>query len=210
MWKSEEFQKRLENEITLFEQKTSVEIVAAALPRACDYRSDRHLLFWLCAFGVFLLQQVFPIFWQSLLGDLFVALSAGLGVWALSRWEPLLRLILPESRKLEEVSQAARVFFLDNELFQTRERNAVLILLCELEHSVYVMSDKGFQGKVPETYWSEIGVKLARDFDRNRPGNSFFQALDELLEISAKVFPRRPDDQNELSNRLRIDRRNGP
>jgi uncharacterized membrane protein len=55
-----------------------------------------------------------------------------------------------------EVRQCAEVMFLARELFATPHRNAVLILVAELERRVVIVPDAAYRGRVSTTEWQAI------------------------------------------------------
>ncbi len=71
------------------------------------------------------------------------------------------RLFLRESRAALEVSQYAKVQFLERELFATRERTAILLLVSLLERRMVILADKGLHTQVSTAQWDAVIERMA-------------------------------------------------
>jgi uncharacterized membrane protein len=92
--------------------------------------------------------------------------------------------------------------FLEEELFKTTERNAILIVVAQAEHAVFVLADRGFESHVQDTYWPELGLKLAKNFSQKAPEQSFLEALKTIESQLILLFPAKPENSNELPDSL--------
>jgi putative membrane protein len=71
------------------------------------------------------------------------------------------RLFLRESRAALEVSQYAKAQFLERELFATRERTAILLLVSLLERRVVILADRGLNAYVGTAEWDAVIERMA-------------------------------------------------
>jgi putative membrane protein len=77
------------------------------------------------------------------------------------------RLFLRDTRATAEVLQYAKVQFLDRQLFATRERTAILVLVAMLERRVVILTDTGLRDAVTVAEWDAV---IATMTERLRAG----------------------------------------
>jgi putative membrane protein len=90
---------------------------------------------------------------------------------------PFARLFLRATRRHLEVRQYARSLFLTRELFRTRGRTGVLILVSLFERTIEVVPDTGLHGRVCEGDWELVIARMTPRLRESRP----FDALQEGL-----------------------------
>ena len=115
------------------------------------------MLGWLVAGIVHAVDPQLGTNWILLVQMLGTALA-----WPLSGWPALLRLVISEGREQRAVERAAELAFLEHEVFATRDRNGVLILISELEHRVAVLGDRGLHQKLESKGFVELVEQLTR------------------------------------------------
>jgi putative membrane protein len=81
-----------------------------------------------------------------------------------------------------------------------------LILASLLEHRVEVLADRGIDQKVPAGTWNEVVQILSAGLKTGNACDAYCKAIERCGEILAQHFPRQPDDQDELTNKLIIER----
>ena len=101
--------------------------------------------------------------------------------------------------------QCAENAFLEEEVFNTRQRTGIMIFVSFFEHEVIVMADSGINKVVDQSQWDNIVQEIIKDI---RDGklvealeNGIKKCGDILLE---KGFRKTGDDVNELRDDLRI------
>ena len=77
------------------------------------------------------------------------------------------RLFLRDTRATAEVFQYAKVQFLDRQMFATRERTAILVLVAMLERRVVILTDTGLRDAVTVAEWDAV---IATMTERLRAG----------------------------------------
>lgn len=132
-------------------------------------------------------------------------LGAAIGtvlVWALT---PVRRaLVSPASMDLR-VDRRAGVAFLEEEVFDTRDRTGVLVFVSLFEHGIRILRDKGVEERVPEEAWESIVDDLARGLRSGRKGPAIAGAVDACGALLQKYgVSRRSDDENELDDEPRL------
>ena len=116
------------------------------------------------------------------------------------------RRLLPQDRIESAVNLRALAAFSGHGLYQTREHTGILILVSLLEHRVEVLADKGINEKVSPGTWDEIVQIVTTGLKTGKPCEGFCKAIERCSEILAQHFPRPPDDQDELANKLVTER----
>jgi putative membrane protein len=101
--------------------------------------------------------------------------------------------------------QRAEAAFLEEEVFATRDRTGILILVALFEHRVVVMGDAGINAVVPDGAWDHVVEDLIAGIRARKPANALIAAIAEcgrlLKEHRLEI---KPDDTDELPNELRI------
>ena len=155
--------KAIEQDIAAVEAATGAQVVAAYVPRADDYPEAPWRAFALAAALAALIAWAVDVVrpdWVTPAALLAQALSilgaGGLGAIA-ARYVPAIRRVFVRAGRMQgEVRQCAEVMFLARELFATPNRNAVLILVAELERRVVIVPDVAYRGRVSTAEWQAI------------------------------------------------------
>jgi len=112
-----------------------------------------------------------------------------------------IRVHIESSCKGDPVERAVYIFN-KIKMFQTKERNGVLIYLAVNSRKFAIIGDTGINAKVPENFWDVVKVKMLSYFasDDIVPGLTLAicMAGDKLKEF----FPYKNDDINEQSNEI--------
>ena len=119
--------------------------------------------------------------------------------------DPLRRWLVGERMLDLRVRQRAEAAFLDEEVFATRERTGILILVALFEHRVVVLGDAGINRAVADGAWEGIVSRVISGIREGRPSEALIAAIGDcgrLLEANRLKI--RPDDVDELDNRPRI------
>jgi putative membrane protein len=133
------------------------------------------------------------------------AAGAALG-WLATLASPALRrtLVGPEALAVR-VQQRAIQAFLEEEVFRTRDRTGILILVSLFEHRVVVLADRGLGGLVSGSEWEDVVASVAAGIRRGQPGPALAEGIRRCASLAARVPPR-PDDRDELPGQLRLGR----
>jgi len=136
---------------------------------------------------------------------LVVVLGGVLGA-VLTHFSDVLKRLLVARRYQGFVTrQRAENAFLEEEVFNTRQRTGIMIFVSFFEHEVIVMADSGINKIVDQTQWDKIVQDIVKDIRQGRVvealENGIKRCGDLLLE---KGFRKTDDDTNELRDDLRV------
>lgn len=198
------------------EEGTSAEIVPYVVP-ACDSypvavwrgASAGAVLGLAVCLGIFQFYGGWSLAWLFTgWGTALVVLTFGVaGALAGGFVAPVKRMLVGSERLATTVHLRAMQAFVEEEVFATRDRTGVLLFISLFEHRIEIIADAAINRRVKPEDWGEI---VARIRDGIRSGRLYeglveaFGMCGELLET--KGIEREVDDENELSNELRIRR----
>ena len=193
---------RIEAAIREIEQRTAGEIVVVSVPRSDDYDDARLLYGAACALAA---AAAAHLIWPELAVGWLLWLQAGVMAlgWVTFGWAPLLRVVVPRARLQEAVERRAREEFLEHNVFATRDRSGVLLLLSELEHRVVLLGDAGIHERVHASGWEHHVQHMIAAIRAGRATDGVCEVIVELGALLAAQFPPRADDRNELSNAVK-------
>ena len=116
---------------------------------------------------------------------------------------------IKEKRSLLEkrmsVRQLAEKEFFKLGVANTRDKTGILIFLLLANRSFYILADSGINEKVPLGTWDKIKDEIQKNFSHGEFCKGIIFGIEEVGKILSKHFPIKPDDTNELSNRVNLD-----
>jgi putative membrane protein len=144
--------------------------------------------------------------WGSIHSQLFWPLGGALLGLVLCAIPAIKRLFIPKARVAEAVHLHSLAAFTGHGLHHTKNHTGILILTSLLERRVVVLADRGINEKVEAGSWDEV-VRIITDGLRARDAcSAFCKAIERCGEILARHFPRSPDDEDELPDKLITER----
>lgn len=153
----------LEKEIAHLEAQTGVQLVTAVIGKAGSYVELPWKAFALAAALAGLALVIAAAMWPRWTdaGDALIFAVAILGAGAASAIlavvaPPYARLFLRATRRDFEVRHCAQAFFLRRELFATRERNGILLLVSLFERKVEILPDVGLHARFGAADWRAV------------------------------------------------------
>ncbi len=196
------------------ESKISGEIVPVFVEKSGIYTLATYRAALFGAMAVFMLIVIFDRYVPSvaiydrdpLLTFVFVALGGLLGALMAHFINPVKRLMVSPYQLDQATKQRAENAFLEEEVFNTRQRTGIMIFISFFEHEVIVMADKGISKVVDQKVWDNLVRGIIESVRNGKVIDGMETAIkkcgDILLE---KGFVIDPDDVNELSDDLRIE-----
>jgi len=204
---------RIRDAIRRAEDRTAGEIVPVLVPKSADYE----VVTWrgaalgsLVTLVAALLVLQFYDGWG--LGWLFapwsvaaLATAAGVCGALVATYAPPVQRLLAGSDLLDEtVHRRALQSFVEEEVFDTRDRTGILLFVSLQEHRIEVLGDTGINEHVRPDDWAEVVGRIRKGI-RN---DNLTDGLVEAIEMCGRLLERRgvgarPDDENELSNTVR-------
>jgi putative membrane protein len=194
------------------ESKISGEIVPVFVESSGRYSVANYRGGFIAAVSTFLtiifLDRYMPQFavYDPLIILIIFLLAGIVGGFASHYIVPLKRLLVTQQQLDAATRTRAERAFLEQEVFNTRDRTGILIFVSFFEQEVMVMADKGISKVVDQREWDAL-VRLVIDgIRRHDPVNGLEAAIKRSGEILLeKGFVRAEDDINELGDDLRIE-----
>jgi len=211
----EEDLERIKAAVKNAEEKISGEIVPVLVERSGDYLIALYKGSLIGAALTFITMVILDrfvindavntLFYDPVFILLIVILGGVLGAVVPYFSDPVKRLLVARRYQDLVTRQCAENAFLEEEVFNTRQRTGVMIFVSFFEHEVIVMADKGISKIVDQKQWDNIVQDLIKDIRNGRVvealENGIKQCGDILLE---KGFRKTIDDVNELRDDLRV------
>ena len=199
---------RLNKDIADAEKRTGAQIVLAVIERSDSYAEIPWKAFALgasiagfLALVMNLLRPLTSAVTAALLAIVMI-LVAGAGFALLCVFFPnFARLFLPGHRAEVETRQYAESLFLSREMFATRERKAVLLLISLFERRIVVLPDVGLTRQLNKEAIEKILKHMRVYLKAGHTAQALDAGLKKLEEIiSANVQPE--SSVNELSDKI--------
>jgi putative membrane protein len=119
---------------------------------------------------------------------------------------PVKRLMLGAHHLDQATKQRAENAFLQEEVFNTRQRTGIMIFVSFFEREVIVMADKGISKVVDQKVWDNLVRGIIESVGNGKIVDGMEVAIKKCGEILLeKGFVIDPDDVNELSDDLRME-----
>jgi putative membrane protein len=199
----------IDGSIARVEARTGVQIVAAIVGKADSHAELPWIAFALgvslAALGFVIADWLRPdwISGQVALAHTLTIMGVGGASTLAAVFVPAYaRLFLRPALRDLEVRHYAESLFLRRELFKTRDRNGILLLVCRFERKVEILADLGFHGRMGEADWDRVIAAMkpllreARFVDAVHAGLALLEQV-----LSAKGFAGVPGSANELPDR---------
>jgi putative membrane protein len=201
--------------VKIAEEKISGEIVPVIVERSGEYTIANYkgsLIGASLAFVLMIIldryildEAVNTLFYDPVFIFLMVVLGGVLGFMLSNFSDPVKRLLV--DRRYQDIAtrQCAENAFLEEEVFNTRQRTGIMIFISFFEHEVIVMADRGINQVVEQKQWDQIVQDMIKSI---RNGN-VVEALETGIKkcgdiLLEKGFRKTADDINELRDDLRI------
>ena len=97
---------------------------------------------------------------------------------------------------------AAQAAFTRLGMEKTRERNGVLLFVAPASRTFAVIGDEAVHAKCGQIFWDELAAVMTGHFRRDEFTAGLLAGIDRAGALLAEHFPRRPDDTNELPDRV--------
>jgi uncharacterized membrane protein len=106
--------------------------------------------------------------------------------------------------RVKSPRQRALEVFAELEIWNTRERNGVLIYILLAERDVEIVADVGFDGRVEQPEWSAVCERIEREFGLGRWRDGVLAGLEAVTALATREFPATEPSPNEQQNRPAI------
>lgn len=193
---------RIEQAVEAAETKTSGEFMAVIAEESDDYLYIPTLV---AAGLVLVVSGLALLVWPPTLGvGAFYAgqVVAFIALSLVFRWTPLKMALIPPAVRRQRASGLAHQMFLDLGLTTTQKRTGVMLFVSAAEHYVEIIADRGVQQALDNAVWERIVSEFIAEVKAGCAADGCVAAIDACAEVMAEHHPWRPDDENELPNRL--------
>lgn len=208
---TEEFD-RIKAAVKKAEDRISGEIVPVFVERSGFYTIANYRGGILLAAAAFLTIIIFDRYVPALaifdpLLILLIVSTAGLIGGMLTHTLPFLKRSLISREHLDQATRKrAETAFLEEEVFNTRQRTGILIFISFFEHEVMVLADRGISKVVDQKEWDDMVQHIIEKIRQGRITEGIEDAIRRCGEILyEKGFLKSADDINELKDDLRTD-----
>jgi uncharacterized membrane protein len=89
-------------------------------------------------------------------------------------------------------------------MHKTAARHGVLVYVSVTDRKLAVIGDRGIHERVGAAYWQGLVAAVRERMSQQQPRDGLIHALAELGRELSRHFPRRPDDENEISNQVSL------
>lgn len=198
----------LDKRITDTEKQTGAQIVLASVMRSDSYVEIPWMAF---AFGasiaglLTIFMDLFVLGWPT--GDMILysvaaILAAGaLCVLLTVLFPGLARLFLSHHRRETETMQYAESLFLSRELFATKNRRGILLLVSQFERQVVILPDIGVRELLSQEVLKEVISAMIQQLRRHELRQALETGLDGIREALGSPVTG-VTDKNELSDEI--------
>jgi putative membrane protein len=206
---------RIKAAVKTAEEKISGEIVPVIVERSGNYAIANYkgsLIGASLTFAFIILLDRYVIedaantlFYDPVFIFLVTVLGGVLGAAISNFSDPIKRLLV--SKKYQDIitRQSAENAFLEEEVFNTRQRTGIMIFVSFFEHEVIVMADKGINKVVEQKQWDKIVADIVKSIREGKIVEALENGIRECGNILLeKGFKKMEDDTNELHDNLRV------
>src|SRR6478609_2512234 len=143
---------------------------------------------------------------DPLLVFIFVSLGGFIGALKAHFLNPVKRMLLSQYHLDQSTKKRAENAFLEEEVFNTRQRTGIMIFVSFFEREVIVMADKGISKVVDQKVWDSLVRNIIENVRNGKITEGMEAAIKKCGEILLdKGFVISGDDVNELGDDLRIE-----
>ncbi len=193
---------RIEKAIATAEKNTSGEIVVRVVRSSGGYAWVPWCLANTGMLSATALHWLFPQWGTSAL-SLAEWQLAGFAVGLGLTFSPQVRrFLVPRKTRAFKVHREALARFVAEGIVETQDRTGVLIYISEFENCAEILADKGIHSRVPSGYWDDELAKLVDGIKRKDSATALCAVIQNIGAKLAEEFPPRPQDSNELSDKI--------
>ena len=195
-----EEQSRIAAVVREAESRTAGEILVVVAARAGTYRSVPLLYALLGSLAV-----PWPLIWLTGLSAariFTIQLAVAIALTLASAWLERRFTLVPAFIRRARCREAAARAFRSRGVTRTRERTGVLIYVAVAEHYAEVVADTGIADRVDEQVWRDTITELVEAIRSGRIADGLVAAVRRVGAVLAEHAPPRPDDTDELPNKV--------
>ena len=105
----------------------------------------------------------------------------------------------------KDIRQLAEEEFYKLNMHNTRDKTGILLYLLLYDRKFYILADEGINSKVSQDTWDKVRNDIQLKFKDGHYAKGIMLGIEQVGRILSKHFPIKPDDTNELSNKIVIE-----
>lgn len=105
-------------------------------------------------------------------------------------------------QRTKSVRKLAEEEFFKLGIDKTRDKTGIIIFFLLEAREFYILADEGINKKVPENTWDKIKDEMQGHFVEGKFSEGIIYGVERVGKILGEHFPIKPDDTNEISNRV--------
>ena len=200
MYLNNDEKESIEKQIKKLEEKSSAELVAVIT----DFSSSYNLLILIFSLVfTFLISLINLYFNASTIMFFEIQLSTfAFFILMFHNFKQYFLYLLPKKYKYNKASKKAKEEFINQGLYDTQTKLAIMFFVSIEEKYVEIITDKNVKEKIDDTYWQEIVNEFIKDVKNKEFTQGYEKAIKSCSEILINNFPIEKNDKNELSNEV--------
>lgn len=117
-----------------------------------------------------------------------------------------IRVSIKEEKKFSERNSTLRALaemeFYKLNMHQTKDKTGILLFFMLGERKFYILADKGINEKVETNVWKDVSKEIEQKFKIGHFSEGIISGIEKVGKILSEHFPLKPDDVNELTNKI--------
>ena len=110
------------------------------------------------------------------------------------------------SERNSDLRELAEKEFYKLNMNQTRDKTGILLFFLLGERQFYILADEGINEKVSGNVWANVSKEIQKNFKNGYFSQGIIKGIESVSKLLGEYFPIKPDDKNELTNRVIIPR----
>ncbi len=106
------------------------------------------------------------------------------------------------SERNSNIKSIAEKEFYRLNMHQTRDKTGILLFFLLGERQFYILADKGINEKVDQEVWETISDEIQQKFKNGFFAEGIISGIENVGKVLSEHFPIKPDDKNELANKV--------
>jgi uncharacterized membrane protein len=108
----------------------------------------------------------------------------------------------PFRGKKKSVKELSEEEFFKLNMHATRDKTGILIYILLGERKFHILADSGINEKVSKDTWDKVKDEIQQEFQNGHYTEGILTGIERVGKILSEHFPIKPDDTNELSNKV--------
>lgn len=96
----------------------------------------------------------------------------------------------------------AQELFSKYKMYETENRNAVLIYIAHKHHEFAIVGDKNIFMQAPKAFWSSEAINLAKAFSSKKYVEGLINCIQNTGQLLFDLFPYHGENKNELPDEI--------